>query len=95
VLFDAGKGDSGVVRDALGEIIFSPISGDTETGLVVCYRRVGQNEVGVCADGIVRERCVYRAPLTISSLGNFKSSSYQGRWAIPIYKETISGDEGD
>jgi hypothetical protein len=95
VLFDAGKGDSGVVRDALGEIVFSPISGDTETGLVVCYRRVGQNEVELYADGIVRERCVYRAPLTISPLGNFKSSRYQGRWATPIYKEDLGGNEGD
>jgi hypothetical protein len=84
MIFDAEKGDTGLVRDANGDVIFSPISGDTNTGRVLAYARG--------ADELVREICLYRAPLTVSPLGQFNQSSYKGSWAVPLYREPVRAE---
>lgn len=81
MIFDAEKGDTGLVCDANGDVIFSPITGDTHTGRVLAY--------SPGADELAREICIYRAPLTISPLGGFDQSTCKGPWAIPLYRELI------
>lgn len=91
MIFDAEKGDKGLVKDALGCVIFHPIKGDTLTGRVVCYVPSGVgNEILLDGDdGLVREAHVYRAPLSVSPLGDFSTLKYTGPWATPVYKERI------
>jgi hypothetical protein len=84
MIFDVEKGDIGLVRDANGDVIFSPISGDTDTGRVLAYARG--------AEELVREICIYQAPLTVSPLGQFKQSSYKGPWATPLYREPVRAE---
>lgn len=69
--FDAANGDYGVVRDRNGLILHYPVSGDTETGIVVCMATDNQGNF-ILAPGqqgtLLRETRLYRSPLSISPI---------------------------
>jgi hypothetical protein len=66
--FDANKGDSGIVFDADGLNVACPISGDTESGVVLCQVRDANGEIMFSGDEMLKETRRYKAPLTIEPL---------------------------
>jgi hypothetical protein len=90
--FDADIGDTGLVRDATGALLFSPVRGDTETGRAVCVAMGSTpGEPMLAEDGShVRVACLFRAPLTVEPLPEgFSQRTYRGPWAEPIESKRL------
>lgn len=58
--FDCKQGCRGLVRDADGNVLPTPIRGDTETGLVTCY------DLDNSTTELIEVERWYKPPLTIT-----------------------------
>jgi hypothetical protein len=92
VKFDAEKGGRGLVRDARGDVIESPIRGDTETGEVECFVHTPEGGLVEWPEGtLLRQRRWYRVPLTVGLLPpGFSEQRMRERgtpFARPVYVE--------
>jgi hypothetical protein len=92
--FDAEKGDSGLVRDARGDVVESPVRGDTETGEVECFVRTLEGGHVEQPEGtLLRQRRWYRAPLSVGPLPSSFSEQELRKlgtpFAAPVYVERM------
>lgn len=93
--FDAFAGHSGIVRDAEGNVLPHPVSGNTVTGRCVCLRCDRYGRILLEDDGKpTRVTLVFRPPLTIEQPPQFATGEEYSRWLFsqPIAKPlTIYG----